>query len=427
MKKKIALLTALGIFTAGTACASGYRIPEQSINSVALSNAYIAHTEGPDTAYYNPANMGWQEDRWQLEASVSYINLPHIDYTAANNNSALDGSSKTENLFIPMFHLVSPEKNNFRFGFSFVVPYGLSKRWDDAFQKRSAEEFTLNVFEANPSISYTFCDRFSVAAGARILHTTNNTVKNDGTLNGIDLRSDMDGDSTDLGYNLAMTVKPTPEWAIAATYRSRVVQSLSGDAVLYTNIPSPPYPYATSDTYRGGVTLDVVTPAVLTLSTSYTFDKTTVELTWDKTYWSKYDHLDFNFDNTLSVDPLANGVLTSAFNDPKNKDWSNSNAYRIGVTHKCTDQLTAMAGFAYDENPVPNSNLGFELPDSDALLYSFGVKYQLNADMEVGGAYLYDYKKTRKIDAQDANINGINGEFENGGAHVLTMGLIYKF
>ena len=76
MKKKILAVAALGILAAGTAHASGYRIPEQSINGVALSNAYIAHTEGPDTAYYNPANMGWQEDRWQMEVSASYINLP---------------------------------------------------------------------------------------------------------------------------------------------------------------------------------------------------------------------------------------------------------------------------------------------------------------------------------------------------------------
>lgn len=416
MKKKIALLTALGIASAASASASGYRIPEQSINSVALSNAYIAHTEGADTAYYNPANMGWQEDRWQLEASVSYINLPHIDYNDANN-SALDGSSKTENLFVPMFHLVSPERNNFRFGFSFVVPYGLSKRWDEAYPKTFAEEFTLNVFEANPSISYTFCDRFSLAAGARILHTTNNKVKSNDTLSGYDLRRDMDGDSTDLGYNLAMTVKPIPQWAIAATYRSKVVQSLSGDADLSTNFPLPPG----SNTYNGDVTLDVVTPAVLTLSTAYTFDRTTVELTWDKTYWSKYDHLDFNYDYQL-----PNPALFNAFDASIDKDWNNSNAYRIGVTHKCTDQLTAMVGFAYDETPVPDDTLGFELPDSDALIYSLGARYQLNADMEVGGAYLYDYKKSRKIDAADANPR-INGTFEDGGAHVLTMGFRYKF
>ena len=36
---------------------AGYKIPEQSLNAVALSAAYIANANGADAAYYNPANM----------------------------------------------------------------------------------------------------------------------------------------------------------------------------------------------------------------------------------------------------------------------------------------------------------------------------------------------------------------------------------
>jgi long-chain fatty acid transport protein len=422
MKKKIAILAAMGIMAAGTAYASGYRIPEQSINGVALSNAYIAHTEGPDTAYYNPANMGWQEDRWQMEVSASYINLPHIDYTDYRS-STLDGSSQTENIVVPMFHAVSPDYNNFRFGFAFVVPYGLSKRWNDPFPRTFSEEFTLKVFEANPSLSYKFCDWFGVAAGARILHTTGNKVKSSGYIDidpgpGLTYASisrDMDGDSTDLGYNLAMTIKPTKEWNIAATYRSEVDMGLTGSARLLTDT----FPF---NTYNGDARLDVVTPAVLSIGTSYTFfERTTVELAWDKTYWSEYSELDFNYNGTL-----LNPLLIMAFDDPKAKNWHDSNAYRIGITHKCTDRFTAMIGFAYDETPIPSETLGFELPDSDALLFSFGGRYQVNEHLELGGAYLLDHKKSREI-TNPANTSGINGKFEDAGAHVVTLGLVYKF
>jgi long-chain fatty acid transport protein len=422
MKKKIVILAALGILAAQTAAASGYRVPKQSINGVALSNAYIAHTDGADTAYYNPANMGWQDDRWQLEVSASYINLPHIDYTDAEN-SAWDGSSKTENIFIPMFHAVSPEYNNFRFGFSFVAPYGLSKRWDDTFPRTSAEEFTLKVYEGNPSISYKFCDWFGLAAGARILHTTGNKVKSSGSID-IDpgpgvtyasLSRDMDGDSTDLGYNLAMIVKPTKQWNIGATYRSEVDMGLTGTAKLRTDT----FPF---NTYRGDVSLDVVTPAVLTVGTSYTFfDRTTVELTWDKSYWSDYQQLDFNYNGAL-----VNPILIAAFDQPNAKNWHDSNAYRIGITHKCTDRFIAMVGFGYDETPIPSDTLGFELPGSDALLYSIGGRYQINANLELGGAYLLEYKKSRTIE-NPANTSDINGKFENAGAHVVTLGMVYKF
>ena len=46
MKKT--LLTAALILTAAPVWASGWRIPEQSLNSIALSNAYVAHTTGAD-------------------------------------------------------------------------------------------------------------------------------------------------------------------------------------------------------------------------------------------------------------------------------------------------------------------------------------------------------------------------------------------
>ncbi len=414
-------MAVLSVMAAGTAFASGYRVPEQSINSVALSNAYVAHTEGADTAYYNPANMGWQEDRWQIEVSASYINLPHIDYTD-DRNSLYNGSSKDENVIIPMFHAVSPDMNNFRFGFSFVVPYGLTKRWNDPFPRTTSEEFTLKVFEANPSISYKFNDWLGFGAGARVLHSTRNKLKNSGTINTdagpATINSDMDGDSTDLGYNLAIIIKPTKEWNIAATYRSKVDLSLSGSGTLtaLNNMLG-------SATYDGDINLDVVTPAVLTVGTSYTFlEKTTVEIAWDKTYWSDYETLDFNFE-----DDLTNPILIAAYDYEKEKYWHDSNAYRIGITHKCSDRFTAMLGLAYDESPIPSHTLGFELPGSDAYLFSIGGRYKVNENMQLGAAYLLDYKKSRRIEAGADNTSHINGKFENAGAHVVTAGMVYTF
>ena len=84
-----------------------------------------------------------------------------------------------------------------------------------------------------------------------------------------------------------------------------------------------------------------------------------------------------------------------------------------------------MAGFAIDENPIPSNTLGFELPDSDALLYSVGVRYKLNKDMELGVAFLYDYKESRSVNNLAAG-GTVNGTFENASAQLLTFGFSYK-
>ncbi len=80
-----------------------------------------------------------------------------------------------------------------------------------------------------------------------------------------------------------------------------------------------------------------------------------------------------------------------------------------------------MAGFALDENPIPDSTLGFDLPDSDATLYSVGFRYRINEDLDVGMAYLYDDKESRDV------VNEyLNGVFDDAGAHLVTVGLSYK-
>jgi long-chain fatty acid transport protein len=81
-----------------------------------------------------------------------------------------------------------------------------------------------------------------------------------------------------------------------------------------------------------------------------------------------------------------------------------------------------MGGFAYDENPAPEENIGFELPDSDAWIYSLGAQYKVNEKMDLGIAALYDYKESRTVENDN-----INGKFSNASALLVTVGMNYRF
>jgi len=70
MNKLPAAVGLILLTATGSALASGYRIPEQSVNSTARAGSYVAYTPGADAAYYNPANMSWLEDRAYLEADA---------------------------------------------------------------------------------------------------------------------------------------------------------------------------------------------------------------------------------------------------------------------------------------------------------------------------------------------------------------------
>jgi long-chain fatty acid transport protein len=92
------------------------------------------------------------------------------------------------------------------------------------------------------------------------------------------------------------------------------------------------------------------------------------------------------------------------------------------------EKLTTTLGFAYDQTPVPESTLGFELPDSDSLMYSGGIQYQQNKNLQIALSYMYQHTTSRTVSNQsDTGLPGVDGKFTEGGAHAVTVGLIYNF
>lgn len=409
MKKKISMIALSSILIAGSAWAAAYRIPEQSVDSTAKAGANIASAKHADTSYFNPANMSWTKDGWQAEVALSYINLPPVTYTD-NRTSLYNGESKEEQFLLPTVFLVSPDMNNFRFGFSITTPYGLAKRWNQPFPRSYAEEYSLKVHDVNPTMSYQVCKMFSVAGGVRMLYSSAKVSNYAMTQDGVLVTRAMDGDTVEWGWNLAAAIKPMENMNISATYRSNVDLDLDGDVIMGTN-----YPRTSVMSTSGSVS--VPAPAVLGLSMAYTFAKATVDSTWERTYWSEYESISFNYGS-----PVTHPVLASAFGAPIQKDWDDSDSYRIGLDYELSDVVTLMAGFGYDESPIPDSTLGFELPDSDAYLYSVGTRLKLNEQMELGVSYLYDYKTNRSV-----SNDMVNGEFTDSAAHLLSVGLSYDF
>jgi len=173
--KKIILISTIA---SSLVLASGYRLPESSMKSTALSAAYVANANGADSSYYNPANMVFNEDANLIEGALTYINLAKIKYTD-NRSAGLNSESKEEDLLAPSVFYTSKDRNGFRYGISMTVPGGLSKRWNSPFAKTFAEEFTLKIIEVNPVIAYKINDQFAVGGGLRLVYSEG-IVKSDG-------------------------------------------------------------------------------------------------------------------------------------------------------------------------------------------------------------------------------------------------------
>ena len=396
--------------------AGGYKIPEQSLDGMALGAAHIAHTTGADSAYYNPANMAFLDpDTHYLEGALNIVHLPSNDFDGVQIFSPTkivpaSASSEKEWAAFPTLHYVHTAQGNWRWGVSMTAPAGLTKRWKSPVQKTFAEKFYLLTAELNPSLSYKINDQLAVAAGVRIVYSEGE-VRSDGAGVGIPIKREMTGDTVEPGYNLALAWHPRPDIQVAVTYRSRVDLKEEGTANLYLG--------KVGRQYDADVTVPI--PAALNLAVAKTFDdRLTVELVYERTFWSAYKDLDFHYRTPI---PPA---LIGPFDDPKPKEWEDSNTFRLGLSYLWSEKLTLMAGYAYDETPVPTKTLSYELPDSDAHIFTAGFRYRQNDRLEWGMALLYDHKTKRTIDPGE-NINGVAGTFSDGGAVLATLGFEYKF
>lgn len=391
--------------------AGGYRIPEVSTNAVALSSANVAHNKNADASYYNPANMAFMNGSSQMELGLTYIGLDAPNYKPT---TGADIDAEKETFLVPSLHYVSPEVDGVRFGLSIVSPGGLTKRWETQPAQATAEEFTLQTIEVNPTIAHAINDKVSIATGLRIVHTSGIVKAQIPTM----YSQELEGDSLDFGYNVALAYKATPELDIALTYRSKIDLNVEGDADVFasagflTFIGSDPA-YAIDPKRSVDADVSVPLPASLNVALAYTLpSKTTIEVVYERTFWSAYEELNFNFD-----DPYAEAI----FGGVKTKAWQNVNAYRLGVTQKM-GTTTLMAGFVYDETPVPDATLGFELPDSDAMAVSFGGRYEIDKFLDVGMSMLYVVKEERTVKNDE-----IEGEFSNSNAILVSFGAGYKF
>ncbi|TKB10023.1 OmpP1/FadL family transporter [Desulforhopalus sp. IMCC35007] len=405
MKKKFSVLALASLFVAGSAMASGWRIPEQSVDSTAKAGANIASAVRADAAYYNPANMSWMEDTWQIQADMTYIYLSPIQYEDYRT-SFYDSESESEHFFVPTGFMVSPNYGGARFGLAIVAPYGLAKQWEDPYAKASAEEFSLEVIEVNPTVSYALGDMVSIAAGPRMLYA-DATVSSDASGIGVPLSRSMEGDTVEWGWNVALAVKPYDNLNISATYRSNV--DLDFDETTDLNLMGT--------VLRTPASVSVPAPAVLAFSVAYDIlDNLNVEFTYDRTFWSEYEELDFNYSPQIPGNPFEAAVA---------RDWDDTDAFRIGLTYGLNEKIDLMAGFGYDKNPIPTEHVDFSIPDSDAWLYSAGLQYKLNDNLDLGIAMLYDYKETREVTVDPAG--RIYGEFTDASAFLVTVGVNYRF
>ena len=448
LSKKMATAVSIGLMSLGVSSysqAAGFALIENSASG--MGNAFAggsAVAEDASTVWFNPAGMTRLSGKQIIIAG--HIVAPTADYTDGGStiNPLLGGGDLTgpnddggETGFIPNFYYVTDIGNDTNFGLGISVPFGLAtdyrSDWVGRYTATKSEVTTINI---NPSIASKITDKLSIGFGLNIQYidaTLANQLDSaaiclasltpiigDGgatcAANGVatpanaatDSSQSLSGDDWSTGFNFGFLYEIDDASRLGFAYRSSIKQSLEGsvdftvDSGLQTVITGMGAPYSAlfQDT---GVTAGIELPETISISYYRDIDPKLAimaDVTW--TRWSNFQELNIVFSNPVQ----------SSSTIPEN--WENSWRYAVGLTYKADDKWTYRAGVAYDETPIPTAeDRTPRIPGHDRTWLSFGLGYQLSADMSIDVGYSHLFVDDTPMNNTDASFgHTVTGTYE---------------
>jgi len=415
MKKAVSLFVCV-VFLAFSTCGHtvGFYNPDQGAKSQGMANAFVALTDDPSAAYFNPAGMVWIEGlAVQLGGMVM---LPDIEYTAPDGSKT---ETQDDSFFLPNVYITGNiPKTDFWVGLSVNVPFGLATDWGaNSFARFVSPDSELTMSNINPSVAYRINDNLSIAAGVDyyVSDLSNRQDSPLGPVFGLDDTTissmSLDVDGGGWGWNTAMMYRISEKHSFGLSYRSKVDATLDGDLEI-ANLPA-------ALGMGPGVSLDTEVefkyPAYL--KAGYAFrpnDRLSVEFDVDWLDWSHFDEI------TIEVDSPGFADIVST------RNWEDSFIYAVGVEYDLNETWSLRAGYAFADTPVPDETFIPDIPRNDLSVVSAGAGYCGN-NWRVDAAYTAIISADRDVENNvGAPISSINGNYD-GFVSVIGLNFTYGF
>jgi len=417
----------LGACLSANTLASGFAVPEISTAGIGTANALVANPVDRGAVPYNPAAIAFHDQSWLSVGSLLIGPTFSVDTASGNQDSA-----GADWLAAPMVQAAVKINERWSAGFGFNAPFGLETRWKtDTFPPLTGSialppppfgpggsvpaspqptSSSLEIIDFTPSVTYAVTDELAVAVGADIYWVKSARLNSSLT--------QLEGDGTGLGFNLSALYAKGPFSAGINFHSGSTIKvegtysALNPTLVLIGALP-------TSQTAE----LDLDLPWRLQLGARYELTPAlAVEFDWTRTGWSSFDEIKVKGD-------LNGAILSRDVND-----WSDANAYRLGLTYQLQAQTQLRFGYSYDETPQGDSHFSARVPDNDRHLFGIGVGHSLGDGWELEAGYMYvmfqdrNYRSTTPY-LGGAEINGtdaINGDYE-ANAHLIGLEVSKSF
>ena len=414
MKSRLILLSVFALLISTNLFAGGFQLNEHGARAMALGGAFTGLANDPSAVYWNGAGIS------QLSGTNFLIGTSLIAPSSSFRgvSPATDKYRGKNLIFFPTHFFMTHKLNDqFSLGFGFTTPFGLGTEWDENWVgKYLAVETELKTFTANPIVTYTPTESFSISAGfiysfADVLITRKNALQ---PILASDAFVHLEGDDmAAFGYTAGIMFKPSKMFSIGASYHSEINYGFEGTAT--TTGPEQ----VAASLPQGPITAELTTPQNIAVGVAVNVSDR-VQLSADYQYigWSSYDKLEVVF-----TDPEPDVVSSS----PRN--YENTYIIRFGASYILNEQVTLMGGAYFDNNPVSTAYINPSLPDADRIGLSFGIKAQIYEKLAFEGSYLF-------IRGQELTVTDSKEEYTQGGspfngtyntyANIFSLGLVFS-
>jgi long-chain fatty acid transport protein len=389
--------------------ASGFFLLEQSARLQGTSYAGTAALAADaSTVYYNPAGMSRIKD-WSFAQSGYLVSIQSEleDATATNFGQPVTGPNGRNNagagtdspVGATMFAKRLTEE--LVVGFAFTVPFGLAYEYGGASIARfTATKSKLTTYNLQPSVAYEFVPGISLGAGFDIIQADVALNQKLGVPGLDELNVRLQADDWTFGWNAGLLWEITDDYRIGFAYRSPLVFGLRGTAKVTPNplFDSKQNAKATT-TFPDTWTLS----GVARLSPQW---QLLGDLQW--IHWARIQSVDVIFSPRGSGEGkqiLPNQALAFEFR----------NTFRgaIGAEYSYDEDWTFRGGVAFDQSPVTNLNRTARLPDSNRVLLSVGVGYNLSRYMAIDVGYTHIFIPWEATIDQTGTGTTLTGEYSS--------------
>jgi long-chain fatty acid transport protein len=188
--------------------------------------------------------------------------------------------------------------------------------------------------------------------------------------------------------------KDLQQWSFGVAYRSPVKLSFKGTA----DFDAGPA-FRASLPPDGDVRTSIVLPQTLDLGVAFSpLPEWQLEVDVNWLGWSSYDR--------IFIELPANQTSLAV------KNWKDTFAVRVGTEYTLENRWSGRLGFAWDDTPVPNTTLDFQLPDATRYVLTAGVGALFTPAVRADLGVLYILPVHRSTSNADPYQPPIKGRFD---------------